>query len=117
MKFFMMLILAFSAPLAFAGMKCVGTTIVFDDNGRADSTEVILEKVNGQKNDAVYYGESEVFKFWADHQKETISLEILDKKDVIVLSKPNMPVARFNVSIGGYWKTYFASLNCTPTPN
>lgn len=102
---------------AFAGMKCVGTTVIFDTDGTARSTETPLVKVSGEKNTAVYFGESEIFKFWADRKDDSISLEILDKRDVIVLNNPSMQVARFNVSIGGYWKTYFASLNCSPTQN
>lgn len=117
MKKLLVLCLGFLATSAFAGMNCVGTTVIFNNDGSARSIETQLKKVEGEKNNAVYFGESEVFRFWADHQEDTISLEILDKKDFIVLNNPKMPVARFNVSIGGYWKTYFASLNCTPIQN
>lgn len=117
MKTTIFLLLALFSFSAVAGMKCVGTTIIFHDDGTAQSTDVELKRIEGEKNDAVYYGESDVFRFWADHHEQTISLEILDKHNVIVINNPKMPVARFNVSIGGYWKNYFTSLNCTPTKN
>lgn len=100
-------------------MECVGTTVVFDDNGAAKSTETLLKKAENDKGYTYYFGESQVFKFYADHNdsEKYISLEILDKKDIVVVSNPRMAVAKFNVSIGGYWKTYFASLNCSPKFN
>lgn len=101
---------------AFAGMNCVGTTIEFKDDGTAVTTSTELKKIEGDKDYSVYFGESENFKFYADHDEEAkiISLEILDKKDTLVLTNPRMAVARFSVSIGGYWKDFFASLACSP---
>lgn len=117
MKTSIILLLSLFSFSALAGMKCVGTTVIFHDDGNAESIDVPLEKIEGEKNFAVYYGESSVFKFWAEHDGDVIVLEILDKKDVLVVNNPKMLVARFNVSIASYWKTYFASLNCTPTQN
>lgn len=117
MKKLLFITLVAISSSSFAGMKCVGTTVIFNTDGSARSYETPLTRVEGERNNAVYFAESEVFRFWADHKEDTISLEILDKKDFIVLNNPTMPVARFNVSIGGYWKTYFASLNCTPSQN
>ncbi len=117
MKSMLVLALGLMTSSAFAvNMDCVGTTVIFDNQGNATSTETILQKVENDKGYAYYYGESSVFKFYADHNvsEKYISLEILDKKDTIVINNPRMAVARFNVSIGGYWKTFFTSLNCTP---
>ncbi len=119
MKLMLVLALGLMAGSAFAKMECVGTTVIFHNDGSSESNETILQKVENDKGYAYYYGESTVFKFYADHNvsEKYISLEILDKKDTIVINNPRMAVARFNVSIGGYWKTYFASLNCTPLRN
>ncbi len=119
MKLILVLVLGFATQAAFAGMKCVGTTVVFHENGTGTTTEVELMRMNDEKDLVHYFAQSKVFKFWADHDVEakTISLEILDMRETIVINNPRMQVAKFNVSIGGYWKTYFASLNCTPTQN
>ncbi len=117
MKLTLVLVLGLMTLSAFAvNMECIGTTVTFRDDGTAVSTETLLQKVQNDKGYAYYYAESSVFKFYADHEvkEKFISLEILDKKDSIVISNPRMAVAKFNVSIGGYWKNYFTSLNCTP---
>lgn len=115
MKLFALLIAGILSSGAFASsMKCVGSTIAFLEDGSSKVVETVLKRVEGDGPFSVYYGESDIFKFWADHSENVISLEILDMKDTIVVNNPKMPVARFNVSIGSYWKEYFASLNCTP---
>ncbi len=119
MKLLLVLVLGFSAQAAFAGMKCIGTTVVFNNDGTGTTTEVELQAVSEDKAIVHYYAQSKVFKFWADHDVDakTISLEILDMRETIVINNPRMEVAKFNVSIGGYYKTFFTSLNCTPTQN
>lgn len=119
MKLLMVLVWGLATQVAFAGMNCVGTTVVFNEDGTGSTTEVELKRMNDEKDLVHYFGQSKVFKFWADHDvsAKTISLEILDMRETVVLSNPRMQVAKFNVSIGGYWKTYFASLNCSPTQN
>lgn len=120
MKLMLVLVFGLMTSSAFAmNMECTGVTVIFDNDGNATSSETILQKVENDKGYAYYYGESTVFKFYADHNvsEKYISLEILDKTDTIVINNPRMAVARFNVSIGGYWKTYFTSLNCTPKQN
>lgn len=100
----------------FAGMNCTGTTTIFNDDGSVDTTLTDLKKIEGDKEYSVYYGESDVFKFYADHDEENkvISLEVLDKQDTLIVTNPRIQIARFNVSIGGYWKSFFTSLNCSP---
>ena len=115
MKTLLILAFAFSTTSSFAAMNCTGTTVIFNDDGTATTTVTELKKIEGDKRYTVYFGESEVFKFYADHDidAKVMSLEILDKKDTIVLTNPRMAVARFSISIGGYWKNYFASLVCS----
>ncbi len=116
MKALFIIALSLLTTSAFAGMDCVGTTIVFHDDGRATSTQTELKKIEGDKDYSVYFGESDVFRFYADHDEEAkmISLEVLDKQDTLIVTNPKIPVARFSVSVGGYWKNYFTSLSCGP---
>lgn len=116
MKTLITLALAMLTTTTFASINCVGTTIAFEDNGMAVSTNTELKKIEGDTEYSVYYGESEVFKFYADHDEKAklISLEVLDKQDTLVVTNPRMRVARFSVSVGGYWKEFFTSLACGP---
>lgn len=116
MKLMFVLALGLFASSAFAAMECVGTTVVFDTDGRAETTETVLQPAEDEKGYVYYYGESSVFKFYADHNvsEKFISLTILNKKNVIIINNPRMAVAKFNVSIAGYWRNNFTSLNCTP---
>lgn len=116
MKTLITLALAMLTTTTFAGINCVGTTIIFEENGMAVSTSTELKKIQGDAEYSVYYGESEVFKFYADHDEraKVISLEVLDKQDNLVITNPRVRVARFSVSVGGYWKEYFTSLACGP---
>ncbi len=119
MKFILALTVLITSQLTLAsavtGMNCLGTSITFHDDGDiAEDTQ--LMKVEGNKHYSLYAGESKIFKFYVDHriEKKTVSLTITDKKNELVLSKSNMTVARFNVSIGGYWLNHFTSLKCSP---